>query len=191
MNKVTNILLAGVGGQGILLASEILSEALMLAGYDVKKAEVHGMAQRGGNVVSHVRFGSKVFSPTIPEGEVDILFGFELLEAARNLGQLRPGGSVVVNTLRIAPPSVSVGREAYPAGLEEMILAQVPAAKIIDGMGLAQQAGDLRTVNVALLGALANQMTLEPAIWQQALEAMVPARLLEVNRAAFALGQSA
>ena len=191
MNRVKNILLAGVGGQGILLASEILSEALMLAGFDVKKAEVHGMAQRGGNVVSHVRYGDKVFSPTIPDGEVDILFGFELLETARNLDQLGTEGVVIANTLKLAPPSVSIGKEAYPAGLAEKILEKVPNAKIIDGMGLAQQAGDARTVNIVLLGALSTTMDLDEAIWQQAMEKMIPERLLEVNKAAFALGQSA
>lgn len=191
MNKVKNILLAGVGGQGILLASEILSEALMLAGYDVKKAEVHGMAQRGGNVVSHVRYGDKVFSPTIPDGEVDILFGFELLETARNIDQLGSEGVVIVNTLKLAPPSVSIGKTAYPSGLVEKIQEKVPNAKIIDGMDLAQKAGDLRTVNIVLLGALSTTMDLDETIWQQAMEKMIPERLLEVNRAAFALGQSA
>ncbi len=113
-DKVTNILLVGVGGQGILLASEILSETFMLAGFDVKKSEIHGMSQRGGSVVSHVRFGREVFSPTVPEGEGDVLFGFELLEAYRYLPLLQAGAKVVVNDYRIPPPSVLLGQEAIP-----------------------------------------------------------------------------
>src|SRR5690242_9693465 len=110
--QITNILLVGVGGQGILLASEVLSEAFMLAGYDVKKSEIHGMSQRGGSVVSHVRFGEKVYSPIVPEGEGDILFGFEILETYRSLPLLKKGGTVVANDLRIQPPAVLLGQDS-------------------------------------------------------------------------------
>ena len=120
-SQITNILMVGAGGQGILLAAEILSETVMLAGYDVKKSEIHGMSQRGGSVVSHVRYGKEVFSPLVPEGEGDILFGFELMETFRALPLLKPGASVIANDLRIPPPSVLMGQKAYPAGLAEKI----------------------------------------------------------------------
>ncbi|HZV81464.1 MAG TPA: indolepyruvate oxidoreductase subunit beta, partial [Geobacteraceae bacterium] len=115
MNDITNILLVGVGGQGTLLASEILSEVFMRAGYDVKKSEIHGMSQRGGSVVSHVRYGSQVFSPVVPEGEGDILFGFELMETYRSLPLLRSGATVVANNYRIPSPSILLGQESYPS----------------------------------------------------------------------------
>ncbi|MRR07864.1 MAG: indolepyruvate oxidoreductase subunit beta, partial [Deltaproteobacteria bacterium] len=136
--RVTNILLVGVGGQGILLASEILSETFMLAGYDVKKSEIHGMSQRGGSVVSHVRYGQEVFSPLVPEGEGDILFGFELMETYRYLPLLKKGGSVVVNDLEIPPSSVLMGQENYPEGLAEKIREQFPDFLLVDGQGLAR-----------------------------------------------------
>jgi len=136
-DKVTNILMAGVGGQGTLLASEILSEVLMQAGYDVKKAEVHGMAQRGGSVVSHVRFGHKVHSVIIPEGEADVLFGFELLETYRYLPLVSPRGTVVVNNLRIAPPSVALGKEDYPQDIPTKIRTQIDDVRLVDGVRLA------------------------------------------------------
>lgn len=189
MAKVTNILLAGVGGQGILLASEVLSEVLMLAGYDVKKNEVHGMSQRGGSVTSHVRFGEKVYSPIIPEGEADILFGFEVLETYRYLPFLRAGGKVVVNDLHIMPPSVATGLERYPSGLTEKIAAQVVETKIVNGLDLAVAAGNARTVNTVLLGAMSNMLDIEPTLWIRALEKMVPKKFLAENLKAFALGR--
>ncbi len=188
-SEVKNILLVGVGGQGILLASEILSEALMLSGFDVKKAEVHGMAQRGGSVISHVRYGEKVYSPIIPEGEADILFGFELLESYRYLPLLHRDGRAVVNNLRINPPGVSLGQENYVEGIPEKITGHFPQSKIVDGMTLARQAGDLRTVNTVLLGTLSHFLEIDESIWQQALKARVPERFLETNLKAFALGR--
>lgn len=190
-NKINNILLVGVGGQGILLASEILSETLMLGGYDVKKAEVHGMAQRGGSVVSHVRYGEKVYSPIIPEGEADILFGFELLESYRYLPLLRGGGRAIVSSLRINPPGVALGQEEYVAGIPEKITAAFPQSNIIDGMSLARQAGDMRTVNTVLLGALSHFIDVEESLWRKALEDRVPERFLEANIKAFDLGRGA
>ena len=139
-NSVINILMAGVGGQGTLLASEILSEVLMQAGHDVKKAEVHGMAQRGGSVVSHVRFGKKVYSPIIPEGQADVLFGFELLETYRYLPLVKKTGAVVVNNLRIAPPSVLLGKSSYPQDIERKLKDRVKNVRIVDGLELAEQA---------------------------------------------------
>jgi indolepyruvate ferredoxin oxidoreductase beta subunit len=187
--QITNILLVGVGGQGILLASEILSETCMLAGYDVKKSEIHGMSQRGGSVVSHVRYGTEVFSPIVPEGEGDILFGFELMETFRSLPLLRAGARVVANDLKIAPPSVLMGQESYPEGLAERIRAQFPAFLLVDGQKLATEAGNPRVANTALLGAVSKRLDIDEQYWLQALEKMVPRKALEVNRKAFLMGR--
>ncbi len=186
---VTNILLVGVGGQGILLASEILSEAFMLAGFDVKKSEIHGMSQRGGSVVSHVRFGKEVYSPVVPEGEGDVLFGFELLETYRYLSLLKPGATVVANDYKIAPPSVLLGQAAYPADLPGKIRARFPDFLLVDGQGLALQAGDVRAANTVMLGAVSKRLQIEPAVWQQALEKMVPKKALDINLKAFTMGR--
>lgn len=187
--RVTNILLVGVGGQGILLASEILSETFMLAGYDVKKSEIHGMSQRGGSVVSHVRYGKEVFSPLVPEGEGDILFGFELMETYRYLPLLKKGGAVVVNDLEISPPSVLMGQEIYPQGLAEKIRERFPDFLLVDGQGIAKEAGNLRAANTVLLGAVSRRLDISEKYWMQALEKMVPLKALEVNRKAFQLGR--
>lgn len=189
-DAVTNILLVGVGGQGILLASEILSETFMLAGFDVKKSEIHGMSQRGGSVVSHVRFGREVFSPTVPEGEGDILFGFELLETCRSLPLLKQGGTVIANDLRIPPPSVLMGKEKYPEGLVEKIRGDFPDLLLIDGLKLATEAGNPRTANTVLLGAVSRRLDIAEEFWLKALGKMVPPKALEVNRKAFLLGRN-
>ena len=190
-DKITNILLVGVGGQGILLAAEILSEAVLLAGFDVKKSEIHGMSQRGGSVVSHVRYGTEVFSPIVPEGEGDILFGFEMMETYRSLSLLRQGGAVVANDLRIAPPSVLMGQEIYPEGLAERIKERFPDFLLLDGQKLASEAGNPRTANTVLLGAVSRRLDIDEQFWLQALEKMVPKKALEVNKTAFLLGRSA
>jgi len=187
--QTTNILLVGVGGQGILLASEILSETFMLAGFDVKKSEIHGMSQRGGSVVSHVRFGEKVFSPIVPEGEGDILFGFELMETLRALPLLRKGGKVVANDLRIPPSSVLMGKAAYPENVDGRIREKFPDFLLVDGQGLALKAGNARAANTVLLGAVSRRIDVAEEYWLQALERMVPAKALEVNRKAFMLGR--
>jgi indolepyruvate ferredoxin oxidoreductase, beta subunit len=188
MSRITNILLAGVGGQGTLLASEVLSEGLMLAGFDVKKSEIHGMSQRGGSVTSHVRFGKKVFSPLIPEGEVDILFGFELLETYRYLPMLRADGVVIVNDLKIMPAPVAMGQEFYPADIPAKLGAAVADTKVVNGMAMAAEAGDVRTINIVLVGVLARRLGLSLELWRLALEKLVPGRFLEENLKAFDLG---
>jgi len=188
-NKITNILMAGVGGQGTLLASEILSEVLMQAGYDVKKAEVHGMAQRGGSVVSHVRFGQKVFSPIIPEGEADVLFGFELLETYRYLPLVKKTGAVVVNNLRIAPPSVALGKAEYPVDIARKLNQRVDNVRIVDGLKLAEQAGNSKAINTVLLGALSNTLAPSHEQWIAAIKSLVPERFQDVNLKAFELGR--
>lgn len=188
-NDITNILLVGVGGQGILLASEILSETCMLAGFDVKKSEIHGMSQRGGSVVSHVRYGREVYSPIVPEGEGDILFGFELMETCRSLSLLRPGGSVVANDLRIPPSSVLMGQEVYPEGLADSIKARFPDFLLVDGQKLAIEAGNARAANTVLLGAISKRLDIAEEFWLAALRKMVPAKALEINLKAFRMGR--
>lgn len=189
-DTVTNILLVGVGGQGILLASEILSEAFMQAGYDVKKSEIHGMSQRGGSVVSHVRYGKEVHSPIVPEGEGDILFGFEIMETYRSLPLLKSGASVVANDLCIQPPSVLLGQETYPTDLPGKIAALFPKFLLVDGQGLAAEAGNVRAANTVLLGAVSKRLDIADDCWIKALEKMVPRKALEVNLKAFHLGRS-
>jgi indolepyruvate ferredoxin oxidoreductase beta subunit len=191
MSDVKNILLAGVGGQGILLASEVLSEVMMMDGKDVKKNEIHGMSQRGGSVTSHVRYGEKVYSSIIPEGEVDILFSFELLETCRYLPLLRENGQVIVNNLKIAPPSVALGKQAYPENLTEELAKKFSATRVVNGLDLALEAGNPKTVNTVLLGALSNVLDLDHDLWIQALKRMVPERLLEINLKAFEFGRNA
>lgn len=191
MSEVKNILLAGVGGQGILLASEVLSEVMMMAGMDVKKNEIHGMSQRGGSVTSHVRYGEKVYSSIIPEGEVDILFSFELLETCRYLPLLRENGQVIVNNLQIAPPSVALGKQDYPKNLTEEITNKFPKTSVINGLELALEAGNPKTVNTVLLGALSKILDVDYELWIEALNKMVPARLLDINLKAFELGRNA
>lgn len=188
-DQIKNVLLVGVGGQGILLASEILSEAAMLAGFDVKKSEIHGMSQRGGSVVSHVRYGKQVFSPIVPEGEGDILFGFELMETCRSLPLLKSGGTVVANDLRISPPSVLMGHEIYPEGLVDRIREQFPDFMLLDGQQMATDAGNVRAANTVLLGAVSKRLDIAEEFWMKALEKMVPPKALEVNKKAFLMGR--
>ena len=188
--SITNILLAGVGGQGILLASEILAETFMLAGFDVKKSEIHGMSQRGGSVVSHVRFGKEVFSPVVPEGEGDILFGFELLETYRYLDLLHPGAKVIANDYRIQPPSVLLGQERYPDDLPERIRNRFCDFTLIDGLKIASGLGNQRVANTALLGAVSKHLDIDVSFWEKAVAKMVPAKALEINLLAFKAGRS-
>jgi len=189
-DKITNILLVGVGGQGILLAAEILSETCMLAGFDVKKSEIHGMSQRGGSVVSHVRYGREVFSPIVPEGEGDILFGFELMESYRSLTLLKPGATVVANDLCIPPPSVLMGQEVYPADLAGKIAERFPDFILVDGQQIATEAGNVRAANTVLLGAVSKRLDIAENFWLEAIERMVPKKALAVNLQAFAVGRS-
>jgi indolepyruvate ferredoxin oxidoreductase, beta subunit len=190
VSAVTSVLLAGVGGQGVLLASEVLAEVAALAGHDVKKSEVHGMAQRGGSVVSHLRFGAEVFSPLIPRGGADFLVSFERLETLRYLDSLHAGSVVLVNNQQILPLPVSVGKAVYPPDVEERVRAAGVRAQFVDGTGLAAAAGNAKAVNAVILGALAAIMGFPESLWQEALRHQVPPRLLEVNLRAFALGRA-
>jgi len=184
------IFLAGVGGQGILLASEILCEAFLLEGFDVKKSEVHGMAQRGGAVTTHVRYGKKVFSPLIEPGTADLLLAFEKLEALRFLHYLAPGGAAVVNAQEILPPSVATGRERYPDRVAERLRGAVPRAYLVDALAAALSLHEVRTVNLVLVGAASPLLPLPAERFEEAIRARLPGKIVEVNLAAFRAGRA-
>ena len=188
MSAVTNVLLAGVGGQGVLLGSEVLAEVAALAGLEVKKSEVHGMAQRGGSVVSHLRFGAEVFSPLISRGAADYLVSFERLETLRYLDFLHAGSVVLVNNQQIVPLPVAVGKAVYPADIEARLLATGVRSFFVEGHAIALSAGNAKAVNAVILGALSAIMSFAPALWEEALRHQIPARLLDLNLRAFALG---
>jgi indolepyruvate ferredoxin oxidoreductase beta subunit len=185
--RTTNVFIAGVGGQGILLASEILSDMALARGLDVKKSEVHGMAQRGGSVVSHVRFGEKVYSPVIAEGEADVLVSFEKMEAVRWVHYVAPEGTVVVNDQEIVPS----GMERYPEGIDEELTKRAPAAHKFDALALAEEAGHSRAVNTVMLGAFSNYLDFTEDEWKQAIEKRVPPKTVDINLKAFELGREA
>ncbi len=189
MNSTTTVSLVGVGGQGILLAAAVLAEAAMAEGLDVKASEVKGMAQRGGSVLSTVRFGRHVYSPVA--SHADVVYATELLEAHRGLALLGQRGTLVSATTRILPGSVLRGEEAYPEELEAAARKRGVQLLLVDAEALALEAGNARAVNVALLGATAGLLPFSQAAWDRGLEAAVPGRILEVNRRAFALGRAA
>ncbi len=188
--NVFNILIAGVGGQGVLLTSKIIAEAALLAGLDVKQSEVHGMAQRGGSVLSQVRFGEKVFSPIVNEGEADLLIGFEPLETARYLHYLRDNGTVIYNTRPIGTIGVSIGKEDYPADIHETIKKNAPKAFAFDATEVAVGVGEKRAVNLVLVGAALRFLPIDGKIVEQAITKSVPKKLLEINQKAFAAGRA-
>lgn len=183
-----NVLMTGVGGQGIILASDILSEVMMRAGLDVKKSEIHGMAQRGGSVMSHVRFGTVVHSPIIPHGECDILLSFEELEAARYLDYLNSGSRVIINRFRLSPPSVIAGKDTYPDVLP-IIVKKTEQVRVVEGSALAREIGNSRGVNIVLLGVLSTLLEPEEELWIQCLNEMIPAKIREINIQGFKQGR--
>ncbi len=189
-NLVVNVLMVGVGGQGVLLASEVLTEVMLRAGHDVKKSEVHGMAQRGGSVSSHVRFGPRVYSPLIKKGDADILFSFELLEAVRYFDFLRENALVIVNNQKVLPPSVTLGIDQYPDNLPEIIRKSCPRFELVDALAIARSAGTARALNIAFLGALSKHFTVEEQLWKEVISSMLPPKLVEVNIKAFQLGRN-
>jgi indolepyruvate ferredoxin oxidoreductase beta subunit len=188
--NVFNILIAGVGGQGVLLTSKIIAEAALLAGLDVKQSEVHGMAQRGGSVLSQVRFGDKVFSPIIAEGDADLLIGFEPLETARYLHYLRDTGAVVYNTRPIGTIGVSIGKETYPVDIHETIRKNASTVHPFDATDAAVKVGEKRAVNLVLLGAALRLLPLKETVIEQAITNSVPKKVLEINRKAFLAGKA-
>ena len=188
MNNVKSIMIVGVGGQGTLLASRLLGNALIECGYDVKVSEVHGMSQRGGSVVTYVRYGDKVYSPIIEKGEADVILAFEQLEAARWLAYLKQGGKVLVNTQQIDPMPVITGAMQYPQGLVEKIKEKGINITSIDALSLAEQAGSSKAVNVVLIGILAKHMDIDKNIWLETIKTTVPAKFMDMNLKAFDLG---
>ncbi len=189
--ETKNIMIVGVGGQGSLLASKLLGHLLLSQGYDVKVSEVHGMSQRGGSVVTYVRFGDKVYSPIIDEGEADAIVSFELLEAARWLSCLKDGGQIVTNTQRIDPMPVITGAAQYPEDLVTKMKDMGAKVDAIDCLKLAEEAGSVKAVNIVLLGRLSHYFEFPDEAWMASLEAIVPEKLLEINRKAFELGKNA
>ena len=189
MNKITNVILTGVGGQGILTASEIMSEAAAEAGHDVKKSEVHGMSQRGGSVNSHVRFGKKVYSTLVMKGECDLLLAFEKLEALRMVDFVKKEGAVIVNDQRINPSTVISGAATYPENIEEALKANLKTVNFINALEIAEKAGNPRTANTVLLGAASKWLaSISADIWEEAIARRVPERFIEVNLKAFRMG---
>ncbi len=191
MKKSGNILFCGVGGQGILLASELTAEALLAQGHDVKKSEVHGMAQRGGSVEAHLRYGEKVYSPLIEPGGVDILLAFEIMEALRYLPYLNKKSKVIVNTQRIMPPAVATGKTVYPENILEELTSLGLKVIPVDGFEIAKAAGNVKAANVALVGALSKLLPIPEAAFLAAIEKRVPPRFLEVNHKVFKAGRKA
>ena len=186
--KTRNIMIVGVGGQGSLLASTLLGRLLMNEGFDTKVSEVHGMSQRGGSVVTYVRYGDKVFSPVIDKGEADFIVSFELLEAARALGYLSPDGRIVTNTQRIDPMPVITGAAGYPEDLARKMMEAGAKVDAIDALSLAMEAGSSKAVNIVLMGRLSNYFPFSKETWIRALGETVPERFLDLNLKAFELG---
>jgi indolepyruvate ferredoxin oxidoreductase beta subunit len=190
-NKVTNIFLSGVGGQGTILASNILAEVFLKAGHDVKKAEVHGMAQRGGDVTTHFRFGKKVYSPLIKYGDVDFLLSFELLEALRYINWMKPDGKIIINRQEILPPAVSLGTAKYPDDVEKVFKKYFKEnVHVIDGQEMARNLGNTQAANVVLVGAFSNFF---PEIKEEqfidAIKTLLAPKLHELNVKAFYEGR--
>lgn len=188
---VKNILLAGVGGQGALLASRVLAVLVMQKGLDVKVSEVHGMAQRGGSVVTHLRFGEKVFSPLIEEGDAHFLVAFEKLEGIRWLPYLRPDGIMIANEQEISPAGLFKYPQGYPKHLKERVQRAGIHSFWLDALDLAQKAGNPKAVNIVLLGVLSNYLHFSAEEWDAALEESIPPKFFEINKRAFNLGRSA
>ncbi|NLG93030.1 MAG: indolepyruvate oxidoreductase subunit beta [Clostridiales bacterium] len=191
MSQVKSVMIVGVGGQGTLLASRVLGSAMLRCGADVKVSEVHGMSQRGGSVVTYVRYGDKVYSPVIDKGEADVLMAFEALEAARFLPWLKTDGTVVVNTQQIDPMPVVTGSAAYPENIIGSV--KVEGAKVVafDALKLAEQAGSVKAVNIVLIGAVAKRLSIDKQVWIDTIKETVPAKFMDMNLKAFELGYNA
>lgn len=183
-----NVMIVGVGGQGTLLASRVLGNVAIRLGYDVKVSEVHGMAQRGGSVVTYVRMDKKVYSPLVELGEADIILAFEQLEALRWLPYLREGGQLIVNTQKISPMPVITGKAKYPQEIVPSVKKHYANVKDVDALGAAREAGNTKAVNVVLLGVLAKTTDIDKNLWLEAISEVVPPKLLAVNLKAFELG---
>lgn len=190
MSEVKNILLCGVGGQGTILASKILSHALVEAGYDVKMSEIHGMSQRGGSVTTQVRYGDKVYPPIIGKGAADILVAFESMEALRYLGEINPKGKVVVNDFKMQTATTITGQQEYPEDSVERVRA-LAETKVLNAAKLAEDLGSPRAMNIVLLGALVKLMNLQDLNWEEAITACVKPAFVELNKKALEAGMQA
>jgi len=190
-NEVRSILFAGVGGQGILRASDVTCEVIMEAGLDVKKSEVHGMAQRGGCVTSHVRYGRKVYSPLAEPGKIQTLIAFEKMEALRYLRFLKNDAVVIVNTEEIYPPEVNMGDAPYPQDVIAFLKMHYRKVISFNAAELAQEAGNIKTANVVLLGAIFNLMNIDISIWESVIKKSFPEKLIKMNLNAFQMGINA
>ena len=192
-NKITNVLVVGVGGQGVVLASNIICEVALRAGYDVKKSEVHGMSQRGGVVTSHVRFGTKVYSPLIAAGTSDVVLGFEASEALRFAHEVKPGGYLIVSMQQIKPPSASERKgPKYPTDPVGEAKAMCAGHVVsIDAEAIALKLGNPRLTNTILLGALSTDLTIDESVWKDTITQMVPKKTIDVNLKAFEAGRNA
>lgn len=188
--KTQNIMIVGVGGQGSLLASKLLGRLLLTKGYDIKVSEVHGMSQRGGSVVTYVRFGDRVYSPIIDEGEADFIVSFELLEAARYTEFLSPNGRIVTNTQRINPMPVITGASKYPESLEKKLENAGIEVCAVDALSLAEQAGSAKSANIVLMGRLSRFFDFPEEDWLSAIKSTVPEKFYELNERAFRLGRN-
>ncbi len=187
----TNLLISGVGGQGVVLASYVLSQAAMAEGYDVKQSEVHGMSQRGGSVTSHFRFGDIVRSPLVTAGTADILLSFESLEALRYVHWLKPEGLLVYNAVQVNPSPVAAGLAKYPADIDARIADAFPRVRAVDATALAQQAGTVKAVNLVMLGAISPELPFAAETWESVIRRAVPPKTIDVNLKAFELGRTA
>lgn len=189
MKQSGNILFTGVGGQGILLASELTAHAQLAAGFDVKKSEVHGMAQRGGSVVAHLKYGERVYSPLIEPGTADIQVAFEELEAVRYLPYLHRDSAVVVNTQQILPPAVATGRASYPVNILDELRSRHINVVAVDAFAVARGIGEIRTANVVMVGAMSNFLAVSPRIFLEVIDQQVKEQFREANRKAFIAGR--
>ncbi len=183
----TNFLFVGVGGQGILTASDITAQVGLATGLDAKKSEIHGFSQRGGVVESHVRWGERVCSPMAETGTIDYLVSFEILEAARSIGALKPGGVVVANTQKLIPMSVSSGGFAYPSqtAIEATLGSRTNRVVLVDALEMAQRLGNIRLVNTIVLGVLSTYLEIDPDVWLDVIQRRIPPRHVDLNRQAF------
>ncbi len=189
MSNTTSLMIVGVGGQGSLLASKLLGRLLTDEGYDVKVSEVHGMSQRGGSVVTYVRYGDKVYSPVIGEGEADFIVSFEKLEAARHAACLKEGGVIITNTQQIDPMPVITGAATYPEAVLEELTAKGVNITAVDALSLANEAGSAKAVNIVLMGVLSKLLPISAEKWLAAIENTVAPKFVEMNKKAFALGR--
>ena len=188
--ETKSMMIVGVGGQGTLLASKLLGRLLLEKGFDVKVSEVHGMSQRGGSVVTYVRWGDMVYSPFVGKGQADYIVSFELLEAARYTEYLKPGGKLITNTQQVNPMPVIAGAAAYPEHLTDKLQVLGADLDAIDAIALAEQAGSAKTVNLVLMGRLSRYFDFAEEEWTEAIRKSVPEKFLEMNQRAFALGSA-